>query len=122
MPLRLRKHHLNAPISFNSFMQFTLHTLMVADPQYKGLAVAWIITSSCTEATLTPVLEAFVKRVQMNDPWPPRMTVRGQWPPCCLAEEATWVEEECQGPVAGAAENKDSQIVAEQSHWQVDQL
>lgn len=45
-------------------MQFPLYTLMVFDESHQGITVAWILTSRCAEADLTPWMKSLNARMQ----------------------------------------------------------
>ena len=54
------------------FSQFPLYTLMVFDEWHNGIPIAFILTSRCTEADLTPWMAALNERMTVENPeWRP---------------------------------------------------
>lgn len=54
------------------FSQFPLYTLMVFDEWHNGIPVAFILTSRCAEADLTPWMAALNERMTAENPeWRP---------------------------------------------------
>ena len=58
----------NHTLTLTTSVQFPLYTLMVFDEWNQGIPVAWVLTSRCAEANLTPPMASLRQRIKIFYP------------------------------------------------------